>query len=143
VPLPRHRPQARPRRPHRRRRRHRPGLLRPLHRRLGHLEGRHVRRRAVLDGSTIAGDRTYTATLEATVYQDDLTAGDLIDYSWTHKGTQVPFTFTPYAGGRAITGQLVVDPLDVGGDVNKKNTSDIKWGCVGRADAGRRPHLIR
>jgi hypothetical protein len=55
---------------------------------------------AVLSGDTIAGDRTYTATLEATVYQDDLTAGGLVDYSWAHKGETVPFTFQPYAGGR-------------------------------------------
>jgi hypothetical protein len=43
----------------------------------------------------------------------------------------VPFTFTPYTGGRSITGRLIVGPLDVGGDVSKKNTSDIKWACVG------------
>lgn len=85
----------------------------------------------VLDGSTVAGERNYTATLEATVYQDDLTAGGLVDYSWSHKGSQVPFTFQPYSGSREITGELVIDPLDVGGDVKKKNTADIKWGCVG------------
>jgi hypothetical protein len=87
-----------------------------------------------LAGTTEAGDRTYTATLEATVYQDDLTAGGLIDYSWANKGSQVPFTFTPYAGGRSITGELVVDPLDVGGDVGSKNTSDLSWACVGEPD---------
>lgn len=88
-----------------------------------------------LDGGVIAGDRTYTATLEATVYQDDLTDGGLIRYSWTNKGAQVPFTFTPYtASGIAITGQLIVDPLDVGGDVNKKNTSDLAWACVGEPE---------
>ncbi len=84
-----------------------------------------------LDWSTIAGDRTYTATLEATVLQDDLLTGGLIHYSWTNKGAQVPFTFTPYETGVAITGELIVDPIDVGGDVKKKNTSDIKWACVG------------
>lgn len=90
----------------------------------------------VLSGSTIAGDRTYTATLEATVYQDDLYPGPggLVDYSWANKGAQVPFTYTPYTGGRAITGELIVDPLDVGGDVQKKNTSDLKWGCVGEPE---------
>jgi hypothetical protein len=88
----------------------------------------------VLDGSTIAGERNFDATLEATVYQDDLVAGGLIDYSWVQKGTQVPFTFTPYAGGRSITGQLIVDPLDVGGDVAKKNTTDLKWACVGEPE---------
>jgi hypothetical protein len=85
----------------------------------------------VLSGGVLAGDRTYTATLEATVYQDDLTAGGLVDYSWANKGTEVPFTYTPYSGGRSITGRLIVDPLDVGGDVNKKNTADLKWGCIG------------
>lgn len=87
----------------------------------------------LLSGGVEAGDRTYAATLEATVSQDDLTVGGLVDYSWAHKGQAVPFTFTPYTftGARSITGELVVDPLDVGGDVKKKNTSDLKWGCVG------------
>lgn len=88
----------------------------------------------MLDGSTSAGDRTYTATLEAEVMQDDLTEGGLVDYSWGNKGSQVPFTFTPYTGGRSVTGELVVDPLDVGGDVGVKNTSDIKWACVGEPE---------
>lgn len=88
----------------------------------------------VLSGDVIPGDRTYDATLEATVYQDDLTVGGLIDYSWAHKGTVVPFTFTPYSGGRSITGTLTIDPLDVGGDVEKKNTADLKWGCVGEPE---------
>jgi len=87
----------------------------------------------VLDGSTVAGDRTYSATLEATVYQDDLYPGPggLVDFSWANRGLQVPATYTPYAGGRAITGELIVDPLEIGGDVGKKNTSDLKWAFVG------------
>lgn len=88
----------------------------------------------VLSGDTLAGDRTYTATLEATVQQGDLTVGDAIDYTWAHKGEQVPFTFTPHSGGRSITGQVVIDPLDVGGDVNAKNTTDLKWACVGEPE---------
>jgi hypothetical protein len=88
----------------------------------------------LLSGGVEAGDRTYTATLEATVYQDDLSAGGLIDYSWSHKGAVVPATFTPYTGGRAITGQLVIDPLDVGGDVGKKNTSDLSWAFLGEPE---------
>jgi hypothetical protein len=90
----------------------------------------------VLSGETLAGDRGYTATLEATVLQDDLQpgAGGLVEYSWTNKGAQVPFTFAPYNNGRAITGELLVDPLDVGGDVGKKNTADLKWACVGEPE---------
>lgn len=88
----------------------------------------------LLDGSTEAGDRTYGATLEATVYQDDLTAGGLVDYSWAHRGEIVPCTFTPYTGSRSVAGELVVDPLEIGGDVGKKNTSDLKWAFVGFPD---------
>jgi hypothetical protein len=90
----------------------------------------------VLSGGVEPGDRTYTATLEATVLQDDLYAGPggLVDYSWAHKGEQVPATFTPYTGGRSISGELIVDPLDIGGEVGKKNTSDIKWAFVGFPD---------
>jgi hypothetical protein len=88
----------------------------------------------VLDGGVEAGDRTYTATLEATVYQDDLTDGGLVAYSWAHKGEQQPCTFTPYAGGRSIAGTLIVDPLDVGGDVGKKNTADVKWAFLGEPE---------
>lgn len=87
----------------------------------------------VLSGAVISGDREYSATLEATVYQDDLYAGagGLIEYSWTNRGTEVPFSFTPYNGGRSITGVLTIDPLEVGGDVGKKNTTGLKWECVG------------
>lgn len=88
----------------------------------------------VLSGETLAGDRSWEATLEATVYQDDLVAGGLVDYSWSHRGEEVPFSFTPYATGRSITGRLVIDPLDVGGDVGSKNTSDLKWGTVGEPE---------
>jgi hypothetical protein len=85
----------------------------------------------VLSGDTLAGDRTYSATLEANVMQGDLTTGGLVDYTWTHKGEVLPFTYTPYSGGRSITGTLTIDPLDVGGDVGKKPTAAIKWECVG------------
>lgn len=88
----------------------------------------------VLSGDVEAGDRTYTATLEATVFQDDGTDGGLVDFTWTQKGIQHPFTFTPYTGGKSVTGEVIVDPLDIGGDVGKKNTSDIKWGCVGEPE---------
>lgn len=88
----------------------------------------------LLDGSTAAGDTTYTATLEATVRQDDLVDGGLMRFSWDHKGEDHPATFTPYAGGVSITGVVTVDPLDVGGDVNKVNTAPLKWSFVGEPE---------
>jgi hypothetical protein len=85
----------------------------------------------LLSGATSAGDRTYTYALEATLEQDDLVAGSVTAFTWDNAGSQLPFSFTPYAGGLSITGDVIVDPMDIGGDVGKKNTSDIAWGIVG------------
>lgn len=85
-----------------------------------------------LAGSSEPGVRTYAAVLEATVYQDDLTAAGLIAYSWNNKGKRMPALFTPYNEGlHEISGTVVVDPIDVGGEVGKKNTADLKWSFVG------------
>lgn len=84
-----------------------------------------------LSGATLAGDREYTATLDATFLQDYNPAG-LVAWSYANKGKEVPFTFTPTTTvGASITGRVVVDPLDVGGEVNKKNTADVSWEIVG------------
>lgn len=90
-----------------------------------------------LSGGTLAGDREYTVTLDATLLQD-LTAGTgLVAWTWANRGKEVPFTFTPTTSvGSSINGRVIVDPLDVGGDVNKKNTSDISWEVVGTPTFG-------
>lgn len=85
----------------------------------------------VLSGDTVGGGRTYSAQLACTVYQDDLTAGGMTDWTWAHKGESHPFNFVPTNGGRGITGVLTVDPIDHGGDVGAKNTSDFTWDIVG------------
>lgn len=85
----------------------------------------------VLSGATIAGDVDYTAQLTATVYQGDLMTGGLVAYTWANKGTEVPFVFQPNSAEPSIVGTLVLDPIDVGGDVDAKNTSDLQWDCVG------------
>lgn len=87
----------------------------------------------VLCGDTIAGSTEYTATLSGTIAQDIDDADGIVDYSWTHKGEQVPFVFVPTSSaGRQVTGTVTVDPLDVGGDEVRKNMmSDFEWDCVG------------
>lgn len=89
-----------------------------------------------LSGDTLAGERTYSWTLGGTLVQD-LTDAGMFDYTWTNKGTQVPFTFTPStAAGRSVTGTVIVDPLEIGGDVKKKNTTDFEWVIVGDPELG-------
>ena len=91
----------------------------------------------VLCGESIAGGVEYTAKLTGTVLVDLSTDG-MIDFTWTHKGEQHPFVFVPNdAAAKQVSGELIVDPLDVGGDEVKKNMSvDFEWDCVGEPAFG-------
>lgn len=85
----------------------------------------------VLSGDTIAGEKRYTSQLTGTVLQDLLVDG-LVGWTWAQKGNQFPFTFVPdKAGSMQVKGTVTVDPLDLGGDVKKKNESEFEWDCVG------------
>lgn len=84
----------------------------------------------VLCGGIMPGDDTFTAKLEATIVQD-LSADGVIDYTWKNKGNVVPMTFTPTEGAAKVEGDVKIIPVDIGGEVKKKNTSDIEWGFVG------------
>lgn len=87
----------------------------------------------VLCGDEIAGSTVYTAKLTGTIAQDLEDKQGIVNYSWTHKGETVPFVFVPStAGGQQVTGEVTIDPLDVGGDEVKKNMmTDFEWDCVG------------
>lgn len=90
----------------------------------------------VLSGEELAGDKNYRASLAANVLLD-LTDGGLVDFTWDSKGEAVPFTFVPNSdAGRAISGVVEVDPIDVGGDAKKVMRSDIEWSCVGHPVLG-------
>lgn len=94
----------------------------------------------VLCGETVAGAADYKAKLTGTVLLDLSTDG-MVDFTWANKGEQHPFTFIPStADGKQVTGVLVVDPLDVGGEEVKKNMSvDFEWDCVGEPAFGDTP----
>lgn len=90
----------------------------------------------VLSGGVLAGDTTYTAKISGNVFQDLGDAGGLVEFSWTNKGAQFPFSYTPAtAVGRSITGVVTIDPIDVGGDEMKKRPqSDFEWDFVGEPE---------
>jgi hypothetical protein len=92
----------------------------------------------VLCGSTIAGSTSYTAKLSGTIAQDLDDPASIVQWSWDHKGEQHPFLFVPNtAAGKSVTGELIVDPLTVGGDEVKKNMmSDFEYDIVGEPVLG-------
>lgn len=84
-----------------------------------------------LCGDVIGGARTYTATLAGSVFQD-VQADGVIDYTWKNKGAEVPFKFVPADTEKAvITGRVIIDPVEIGGNVRARNKSDFEWTCVG------------
>jgi hypothetical protein len=84
-----------------------------------------------LSGETLAGAANYTATLGGTFLQD-ITETGLVAFTWTNKGTVLPFTYTPNNDeGASINGQVRIAPLSVGGDVRSQPTSDFEWACIG------------
>jgi hypothetical protein len=87
----------------------------------------------VLCGETVPGERTYSSVLAGTLYQDLGLASGIVEYSWAHKGEEVPFKFVPNtAAAQQVSGSLILDPLSVGGDEAGANmTSDFEWAIVG------------
>ena len=88
----------------------------------------------VLSGEEIPGESTYTFALEVSCLQD-LDQHGLIDFSWTYMGTAVPFVYTPNTENEAqVSGQVVVDPISIGGPVGDRATSDFTWNIVGKPE---------
>jgi len=92
----------------------------------------------VLCGETVPGARTYSASLTATILSDLGAVAGIVEFSWTNKGTQQAFEFTPNASaGKSVTGTVIVDPISVGGDESGQNmTSDFEFACVGEPVIG-------
>ncbi|GAA1089895.1 hypothetical protein [Tsukamurella strandjordii] len=85
-----------------------------------------------LCGGQVNGARTYKPKVEFTAYQDILKDG-MIDWSWRNAGAEVRFTFIPDKTSTTakVTGTVVVDPIEFGGKVGQRNTSEVEWGTVG------------
>ncbi|ANA87588.1 major tail protein [Gordonia phage Jeanie] len=84
-----------------------------------------------LCGGVITGEKTYTSKLEFSAAQD-LEENGLIDWTWANAGKEVPFKFVPLESEVAtITGVVVIDPVEFGGDVKKRNISDAEFDLVG------------
>ncbi|MCT2043398.1 hypothetical protein M3D15_08680 [Pseudoclavibacter alba] len=85
----------------------------------------------VLSGDVLPGAETISWELDATILQDYELDG-LTDWLFTNRGSVQDFTFVPNSKAkRSWTGKVKIRPLDIGGDVNKNNTSDVTFPLVG------------
>lgn len=92
---------------------------------------------AVLDGGEVPGDRSESWTLTGTLLQDLGATESTTEWLFEHRGEQHPFSFTPStAAGKTISGTLVVEAIEIGGDVKTKPTSDFEFQLVGAPTIG-------
>lgn len=81
-----------------------------------------------LCGDEILPDTTQASTLKFTAVQDFEDPAGLVRYSWDHSLEVVDFSWTPDKTKiPRIYGTVQVRRLDIGGDVNKRLTSDAEW----------------
>lgn len=82
----------------------------------------------VLSGEVAPGDYTEAPTLKGTLIPDFGNTGSIQEWLYTNKGKTVSFNFTPNSSlASKITGQLVVVPAPVGGDVKTSDTVDFTF----------------
>lgn len=86
----------------------------------------------VLDGGTVTGDRKESWTVSGTLLQDFGSTDSKTEFLFEHRGEAMPFVFTPNSSmGKEIRGSLVVEAIEIGGDVKTKPTSDFEFKMVG------------
>lgn len=86
----------------------------------------------VLSGEQAPGDRTETHTLVVSLQSDFGHADSRTEWLWEHRGEAHPFVYIPNnALGRQITGELVVEPIEIGGDVKTKPAAEVTFDLVG------------
>lgn len=86
----------------------------------------------VLSGDTYPGDRTETWAITGTILQDLGTVEATTAFLFEHRGEQMPFELVPNAeAGIPFAGNLVVEAIEMGGDVKTRPTSDFEFALVG------------
>lgn len=86
----------------------------------------------VLSGESAAGDRTESWELSGTLVQDLGALDGTTEWLFTHRGEPMPFAYVPSTtAGRRISGSLVVEAIEMGGDVKTKPTSDFTFVLIG------------
>lgn len=94
----------------------------------------------VLSGEQAEGDRTESWALSGTFVQDFGQAESSTEWLFEHRGERHPFTFIPStATGRQVTGELVVEAIEIGGDAMTKPTSDFEFVVIGEPTVGDVP----
>lgn len=96
----------------------------------------------VLSGDTILGTDETTWSLVITAVQDFDNAAGFVNFAMANAGDVVPFVWEPNSptgdavgAGVSYSGSVRVRPVEVGGDVNSRLTTDAEWPLQGAPTA--------
>lgn len=81
----------------------------------------------VLSGDPLPPESEESWTLAITAIQDFDDVAGFVNMSWVSQGERVPYSWKPSASSPTYSGTVTVWPVEVGGEVNKRLTSDAEW----------------
>lgn len=85
-----------------------------------------------LSGDQLTPDVTRGNTLSMTAIQDWDNAAGFVNFTWLNDLETVPFVWRPKGlTGPSYSGNVEVRAVEVGGDVNKRITTEAEWTCEG------------
>lgn len=82
-----------------------------------------------LSGDLILPDDTTSWQLSITAVQDFDDSAGFVAWSLANAGDTVAYEWRPNSTGVTYTGQVRVRPVEIGGDVNSRLTTDAEWPC--------------
>jgi hypothetical protein len=87
-----------------------------------------------LCGDTLAEDETRSDALNITAIQDFTDPDGFVAWSWEHDLESAVVAWLPTGvTGPTYAGTVKVKAVEVGGDVNKRLTTDAEWAFAGKA----------
>jgi len=83
----------------------------------------------VLSGETLEPDEVTSWTLHIEAVQDFDDPAGFVRFCFENAGQVVPYSWKPNAAGSTWTGTIKVRPVQVGGDVNARLSTEADFPC--------------
>lgn len=84
-----------------------------------------------LSGDEILADDETSWVMAITAVQDFDDVAGFIAFCLENAGQSVTYSWQPNAVGVTYAGTVKIRPVEIGGDVNKRNTTDAEFPCNG------------
>ena len=84
-----------------------------------------------LCGDVLAAGKKITYVLAGTAIQDFDEPTGFVSYCHTHATESVEFSWNPSAASPTYSGTVVIVPVELGGDVNTRLTTDFEFALAG------------